>query len=473
MTLEQEVKALRELVQQLQAEVARLQAENAQLRAENVQLRAENERLRAENAQLRARLEKAEGKRGSPPPFAKANRRQQEKKPRKKRDPKHNQARKLETPTRVEKHSVTRCPDCDEGLVGGSLHYRRQVIEIPEPQPVEIIEHQIEKRWCRRCRRWHWPVVAWQGVVMGQGRIGVRLGGLVGYLRAVLRVPLRIIQQYLETVHQVRLSVGEISGLCRRVTEELAEAGEQLREEARASPVVHMDETGWREDGQNGYIWCLVTEAPQPVRYYEYHRSRAWAVAKGMLGGFKGHLVSDFYSAYNQYTGAHQRCWPHLLGDLHDLREKHADNAEVEAWALAVKAQYQRAQEAIERAQTAQDRQVFYAMLVAATRSLALPYAQGEHPCRPLAKRLLRHEQELFQFVLHPHVPTDNNLAERALRSLVVQRKISGGSRSPQGSKTRMALASLFETWKTRQLNPLVQCWRELGLPVDSLTLAL
>jgi regulator of replication initiation timing len=460
MTLEQEVKQLRELVQQLQAEVGRLQAENAQLRAEN-------EQLRAENAKLRARLEKAEGKKGDPPPFVRANRPQKEKGPRKKRDSKHNQARKLERPTRVEKHALTTCPDCDEALVGGSLHYRRQVIEIPEPQPVEIVEHQIEKRWCSRCRRWHWPEMEWQGVVMGQGRIGVRLAGMVGYLRAVLRVTIRVIQQYLETVHRIRLSIGEISALCRRVTEALAEAGEQLRAEARASPVVHMDETGWREDGQNGYIWCLVAEAPQPVRYYEYHKSRAWKVAKGMLGTFKGHLVSDFYSAYNQYAGAHQRCWPHLLGDLHDLGEKQAGDTEVEAWVLAVKTQYRRAQEANERAQTAQDRQILYELLVAATRALALPYAQAEHPCRPLAKRLLRHENELFQFVLHPHVPADNNLAERALRPLVVQRKISGGSRSAQGSKTRMALASLFETWKARQLNPLVQCWRELGLSAE------
>ena len=468
MTLEQEVKELRKLVQQLQAEMARLQAENAQLRAENAQLRAENAQLRAENAGLRAQLEQAAGKKGGPPSFVKANRPKPEKQPRKKRDAKHNQARKLETPTRVEKHTLLRCPECDEALGGGSLHYRRQVIEIPEPQPVEIVEHQIEKRWCRRCRRWHWPVMEWQGVVMGQGRIGVRLAGLVGYLRAVLRVPLRVIQQYLETVHQVKLSVGELSGLCGRVTEELAEAGERLKEEARASPVVHMDETGWREDGQNGYIWCLVTENPQPVRYYEYHQSRAWAIAQEMLGAFKGHLVSDFYCAYNGYPGPHQRCWPHLLGDLHDLREKHEEDAQVQAWTRAVQEQYQRAQEAVARAQTAQDRQVFYDMLLAATRSLALPYAQAEHPCRPLAKRLLRHEDELFHFVLHRHVPADNNLAERALRPLVVQRKVSGGTRSAQGSRTRMALASLFETWKARHLNPLVQCWRELGLPLES-----
>lgn len=459
--LEQEVDQLRSLGEELRAEVTRLQGENAQLREENG-------RLRRENGQLRAELEKASGKKAPPPSFVKANREAKEKKGRKRRESKHNQARKLEKPTRVEKRRLEACPDCGEALQGESIYYRRQVIEIPAPQPVEVIEYQIERGWCSNCRCWQSPQLNWSGVVMGQGRIGVRLAGLVAYLRAQLRVPIRTIQQYLETVHQLKLSVGEISGLCQRVVRELAAAGEQLQAEVRASPVIHMDETGWREDGQNGYIWCLVSDSPQPVRYYEYHQSRAQAVAHEMLDTFKGHLVSDFYAGYNGYTGPHQRCWVHLLRDLHDLRDQHTGDAEVVAWVLAVKALYQRAQEAVASAQTQQDRQTFYDLLVMMTRDLALPYAQVDHPCRALAKRLLRHEDELFQFVRHPDVPSDNNLAERALRSLVVQRKISGGSRSPAGSKTRMGLASLFETWKARQLNPLVQCWRELGLAPES-----
>jgi transposase len=80
-----------------------------------------------------------------------------------------------------------------------------------------------------------------------------------------------------------------------------------------------------------------------------------------------------------------------------------------------------------------------------------------------LAKRLLRHLDELFLFVLHPHLSADNNLAERALRSLVVQRKVSGGSRSPQGSQTTMRLATLFQTWQARGVSPLFKCWRLLG----------
>ncbi len=86
-----------------------------------------------------------------------------------------------------------------------------------------------------------------------------------------------------------------------------------------------------------------------------------------------------------------------------------------------------------------------------------------KHACQALCKRLLRHEDELFQFVFVAGLSTDNNLAERSIRPLVVIRKISGGSRSPEGTKTRMALASLFETWQARGLNPFDECLRLLS----------
>ena len=90
---------------------------------------------------------------------------------------------------------------------------------------------------------------------------------------------------------------------------------------------------------------------------------------------------------------------------------------------------------------------------------LGLQHAQAQgHPCQALAKRLLRHEDELVQFVREAGVPADNNLAERGVRGLVVARKISGGSRGEAGTATRMALASLVGTWQARGLNPFEEC---------------
>ena len=95
---------------------------------------------------------------------------------------------------------------------------------------------------------------------------------------------------------------------------------------------------------------------------------------------------------------------------------------------------------------------------------LGLAYAQNKgHACQALAKRLLRHQDELFQFLLIEGLSPNNNLAERSIRPLVVARKISGGSRSQLGTATRMALHSLFETWHARGLNTLQACLQLLS----------
>jgi transposase len=107
--------------------------------------------------------------------------------------------------------------------------------------------------------------------------------------------------------------------------------------------------------------------------------------------------------------------------------------------------------------------------LTGRSHALGLVYARARaHPCCALSKRLLRHEDELFQFVLVEGLSADNDLAERSIRPLVVIGKISGGSRSEEGTKTRMGLASLFETWQARKLNPFDECFKLLSQAASS-----
>ena len=82
-----------------------------------------------------------------------------------------------------------------------------------------------------------------------------------------------------------------------------------------------------------------------------------------------------------------------------------------------------------------------------------------------LCRRIEHFIKELLVFVADPAVPSDNNAAERSLRHLVTSRKISGGTRSEQGTNSKMALASLFGTWRARGLNPLLQCRQMLTSP--------
>ena len=440
--------------------------ELTQLRAENASLRGHLAALQDQLAAALARIDELENRPKDPPPFVKPNAPTRDPKPKRKRKADHNRARRLELPSRIHHHALDRCPDCNQHLHGGTLARRRQVIDIPEPQPVEVTEHQVFKRWCSWCQRWQAPSLDLADQVLPKRRFGHRLCSLITTLRSSLRLPIKQIQDYLATFHRLHLSVGGITDLLRGVHEHGAPTLRSVQDELRASPIVHADETGWREDGQNGYIWSFSTVGAQALRFYVYDRSRGGQVVRRVLGAaFAGHLVTDFYAAYNQMPGPHQRCWVHLLRDLHGLKEKHGQDVKVRQWAMQVQATYRLAQKRLEQqpALSGAQKEALRGRLVERIVELGQKYAKARgHPCQALAKRLLRHQDELFEFVVVEGLSADNNLAERSIRPLVVGRKISGGSRSAEGSEVRMGLASLVGTWAARGLNPFEECVRML-----------
>lgn len=260
--------------------------------------------------------------------------------------------------------------------------------------------------------------------------------------------------------HGLHLSRGALVGAVQRIAERGQAALAAIQEEIRASPVVHADETGWRENGRNGYVWTFST----PRLCYFLRRGRHKAVVAEVLGEtFAGVLVSDFYAADTTYPGVHQYCWAHLLRDIHELKGRWPDDAGLHTWAAAVHRLFGEArdgalQATVENAADAH-RAAAQEQAERRLRHLCQPFHDDPvAPQRGLCQRILRHLPELFVFVGLPDVPPDNNDAERSLRSLVVARKISGGTRSSQGSATKMTLASLFATWRLQGLDPLAQC---------------
>jgi hypothetical protein len=388
----------------------------------------------------------------------------EEKKPRKKRAAQHNQARRRSVPTHIVEHHLAMCPECDLRLGGISLARCREVIDLPPPAPVQITEHRIFKGWCAGCQKWHEAPVDVHAEVLGQGRIGVRLASLIATLRTVMRLPIRQIQELLRTLHGFEVSIGEIVEVLHRLVAHAQPVLDDLKTTLRASPAVQADETGWREDGLNGYIWSVCTPT---VRYYEYHHSRAGEVVKRLIGeDFQGVLGSDFYAGYNIHQGLHQRCWVHFLRDVHELKDAFPEDEDLRSWGKEVKALYEQAvawagQPPDPKLSPRQQHQVRVAHQHAFEQrlwKLCQPYAHASAPHHTLCERVERFLPELFVFVAIPGVPAHNNLAERSVRPLVVARKISGGTRSPKGSSTRMGLASLFGTWLAQGLNPFHQC---------------
>ncbi len=118
------------------------------------------------------------------------------------------------------------------------------------------------------------------------------------------RLPFRTIQWYLDAVHGLRLSLGAIVDATQKVARQAQAAMADIVERIRGSPVVHADETGWREDGHNGYVWTFSTPTqryfPCSSQGQALRRGRGKAVVDEVLGEeFAGVLVSDFYAAYH------------------------------------------------------------------------------------------------------------------------------------------------------------------------------
>ncbi len=368
-------------------------------------------------------------------------------------------------PTATVQHAAAVCPDCGTRLLGGWVKRSREVIDLPIA-PVTVTDHQILARTCPRCQRDVLPAAPLAGVVQGKQRFGVRLQSVIATLREALRLPVAMIRQLLQQLYDLRLSAGSITAASDRV----AAAGQAelraIRDRIRGSPWVHADETGWRQSGVNGYAWTFCTPTDRSVVRRGRHKEVVDEVLDDTVAGV---LCSDFYAGYHHDTGLKQRCSRsgsdgHLLRDIHDLTVAYPKDRALARWAKRVRTVY----DAARRFTSANPRTRIAAQQRFAQRLLNLcaPFADDPTAVQArLCRRIQRHSDELFVFVAHPDVPSDNNAAERSVRPLVTSRKISGGTRSDQGSATKMTNASLFGTWHLRGLNPFDQCRQLLTSP--------
>jgi transposase len=378
--------------------------------------------------------------------------------PRARRRRAHGAGRRRMRPTVRQVHALARCPACGTPLAGGSPKRTREVLDLPLA-PVVVTEHVYLERRCPDCGRRCVPAPGLAAVVGGQRRFGHGLLSLIAVLRAEARLPFATIQRLLRTLYGVEVSVGALVDAVRQVATRADPVVAEIHAAIRASPVVHADETGWREAGRNGYVWTFST--PQARLFLRGSRAKAM-LTQGLGDAFAGVLVSDFYGVYTSDDGLHQFCWAHLLRDVHALTAQHPRDAAVQGWATAVAIIFVQAQTATG---SAADRHRARQIAERDLQAVCQPWLAQRVPQTILCQRITKHLAALFVFVTEPDVPATNNAAERSLRHLVVARKISGGTRSAQGSRTTLTLASLFGTWRAQGRNPFTACRAMLASP--------
>ena len=224
----------------------------------------------------------------------------------------------LEKVSRVVVSKPTACEQCGGLLLGEDPHpQRHQVCELPRIE-AEVIEYQRHRLICGACGQ---PNQAAWPAEMPTGSFGFRLQATVGYLCGRFGVSQRDVPELLANLFQVEISLGSIPAQERRVSQALAAPVAQAQAEVQQQAVINLDETGWDESQQTGWLWVGVTPT---VTVFRVLLTRSAKGARQVLGEkYPGIVGSDRYSAYNWLDVAHRQiCWAHLKRDFQALVDR-------------------------------------------------------------------------------------------------------------------------------------------------------
>jgi transposase len=359
-----------------------------------------------------------------------------------------------EVPERIDrrvKHRAKCCPDCGSRVKRCNETRTRYTEDIPEVQP-EVAEHTIHRDWCPKCKKQVEPTVP---DALPNATLGNRVLVLSAWLHYSLGNTLSQIVEVFNFHLQMKITPGGLVQMWCRLQAILYAWYEEIQQQALRSAVLHADESGWRVDGKTHWLWCFTT---RDLTYYMIDRSRGSpALQKFFIEEFAGTLVTDFWGSYNAVVCAlRQTCLVHLLRELEHTKKYKSPSEHWPAFskklrrliADAIRLWRRKAELPDETYASRRDR------LLARLQQLIDTPWEGSHAKR-LIKRLRRHQNDLFTFLDQPHVPFENNAAERAIRPAVIIRKNSYGNRSERGADNQAVLMSIFRTLKQRGHDPI------------------
>jgi transposase len=328
------------------------------------------------------------------------------------------------------------CPCCGHDLQPMPTIVPRVIQQVDiNDVPLEIQEHRGHPGWCAHCQKqFEAPLPI--GIERG-GLVGPRLTTVIAYLKGVCHASFSTIRKFVRDVVGLTISRGQLANIIAKVSEALEQAYEQLLKDLPDQERLNVDETGHKQNRIRQWIWCFRADL---YTLFKIDPTRSGDVLIEVLGKeFNGVLGCDYFSAYRRYQREFdvtlQFCLAHLIRDvkflttLPDAREQQYGTRLREALRALFGVIHRREQ------LTAQQ---FPSQLEAA-RAEVLRCATSDVPatnhCRNLAKRFETHGESYFRFITTPGVEPTNNLAEQAIRFVVIDRLITQGTRSEKGNR--------------------------------------
>lgn len=337
------------------------------------------------------------------------------------------------------------CPEGAGILPFPTKWHEHTQIDIPESYKVIVTKHIVGWSYCSGCKKYHGAVHE----KLPSTKYGANLHAMVMYLKFDLGMTLGKIQRLIKSQYNLKISTGVLSEMISRCGVTFKGEYELLKQNLKYTSHLHADETGWRNGGSNEWLWSFSNEK---VSVYVIEPSRAQKVVKSVLGDvYNGILISDFYGGYNKISCQKQKCWTHLLRELHVLKEKHPNDREVEYFGLRLKRFFERANNLKKKYKLNQDIDSDIKRLETNTITF-LSKAFAHKKLQVLVKRMTKYYFELYTFI-KTQVPATNNPAEREIRPAVLMRKTSYCNRSENGKQTQAILMSMIATSKRNNQN--------------------
>jgi transposase len=362
----------------------------------------------------------------------------------------------------IEKH-VEQCEACHHDLHEVAVCHveRRQVHDVPPPRPI-VQEYRADQKRCPVCQ--HITAAGFPQEVTAPIQYGPTIGAVAVYLVQQQLVPLARAAEVMGDLLGVQMSEGTICTLIQRCASNLTEVEQQIKEALVQAEVLHQDETGLHVLGKR---YWMHTTSTKTLTHYHVDKSRGQEAleAIGILPKFTGISIHDRWSSYFLYGCEHALCLVHLLRDLVFLaEEQHA------VWAADLKELLLDMKTATEQARE-EGKPWLHPLEVVAweaeflrlldegdrvtPRATAPPGKKGrcqQSAARNLLDSLRKHQQAVFCFLEDLRVDFDNNLAERDLRMIKVQQKVSGCFRSLGGAHAFSRIRGYLSTLRKQGL---------------------
>jgi len=367
------------------------------------------------------------------------------------------------TPEEVIEQRVEHCEACQQDLhTVAACHVEcRQVVDIPPPHLI-VREYRAEHKQCPACQ--HITAAPFPHEATAPIQYGPHLAATAVYLNQQQLLPLARASEVMGDLLGVQMSEGTLCELIKRCAAQLMEVEQQIKEALIKADVIHQDETGLYVAGKR--YWEHVTSTPTLTHYHvDPSRGQAALEAIGILSKFTGVSIHDGWASYWLYLCEHACCNVHLLRELIFLAEEQGCQ-----WAADLKSLLLDMKEATDQArkqgkhwldplEVADWEAQFLGILdegdLAHPRAQAPPGTRGrckQSPARNLLDRLRKYQKAVLCFLEDLRVDFDNNLAERDLRMIKVQQKVSGCFRTLAGAQAFSRIRGYLSTLRKQGL---------------------